>query len=309
MKSVEGKVAFITGGASGIGLGMCRAFIDAGMKVAIADIREAALTSVVETLAKNENTLLPVHLDVTDRNAWIKAADKVEETLGNVNVLCNNAGITIDGPMQQATYNDWDYCLSINLGGVVNGIQTFLPRMLAGGDECHIVNTSSMGGLIAGAGSGVYSASKYAVVGLTEELRSDLAESNIGVSVFCPGPTQTDLFNSSVEVRPDELSETGYEPRTVPLPEDTPSDITAAIYAIAMQPQEVGRRVLQGIKRNDMYIITHPEFSNIVKARCEALLISMPQEQVSPERGRAAKLLLTDKLYAGHIAQVKSRGS
>ena len=309
MKSVEGKVAFITGGASGIGLGMCRAFIDAGMKVAIADIREAALTSVVETLAKNENTLLPVHLDVTDRNAWIKAADKVEETLGKVNVLCNNAGITIDGPMQQATYNDWDYCLSINLGGVVNGIQTFLPRMLAGGDECHIVNTSSMGGLIAGAGSGVYSASKYAVVGLTEELRSDLAESNIGVSVFCPGPTQTDLFNSSVEVRPDELSETGYEPRTVPLPEDTPSDITAAIYAIAMQPQEVGRRVLQGIKRNDMYIITHPEFSNIVKARCEALLISMPQEQVSPERARAAKLLLTDKLYAGHIAQVKSRGS
>lgn len=307
MMNVEGKVAFITGGASGIGLGMCEAFIEAGIRVVIADIRKDALDRAMESLGSDEKTVVPVQLDVTDRDAWVNAADEAERTFGPVNILCNNAGITIDGPMQQATYDDWDFCLGINLGGVINGVMTFMPRMIEEGGAAHIVNTSSMGGLIAGAGSGVYSTSKYAVVGLTEELRSDLAQFDIGVSVFCPGPTRTGLFASSVEVRPADLSNTGYQPRSVPLPEDTPEDVTAAIYAIAMQPVDVGRMVLKGIQRNDMYIITHPEFSNIVQARCEALLSSMPGEEVSQKRAKAAKMLLTDKLYAEHIERIKSR--
>jgi len=307
MKNVEGKIAFVTGGASGIGLGMCQAFVEAGMKVVMADIRQSSLDSAAASLDADKSVVLPLHLDVTDRQAWVRAADAAEQAFGNVNVLCNNAGITIDGPMQQGTYEDWDFCLGINLGGVINGVMTFIKRMIAQGQECHIVNTSSMGGLIAGAGSGIYSASKYAVVGLTEELRSDLAQHGIGVSVFCPGPTQTGLFTSSVEVRPANLSATGYVPRSVTDGGDMPAEVAAAIYAIAMNPLDVGRLVLKGIKRNDMYILTHPEFSSIIQARCEAILGSMPQEQVTPERRKAADLLLTDKLYSEQIARVKSR--
>ncbi|MBF8269755.1 MAG: SDR family NAD(P)-dependent oxidoreductase [Gammaproteobacteria bacterium] len=307
MQNVKGKTAFITGGASGIGLGMCQAFINAGMKVVIADIRQEALDRALTTLQADTQTVLPVQLDVTDRKAWVRAADKAEQTFGPVQVLCNNAGITIDGPMPQGTYADWDFCLGVNLGGVVNGVMTFMPRMIAQHTEAHIVNTSSMGGLIAGAGSGIYSTSKYAVVGLTEELRSDLAQYGIGVSVFCPGPTQTELFDSSVAVRPGKLAETGYVPRTVPKPDEMPADIAAAIFAIAMKPAQVGERVLRGIQRNDMYILTHPEFSGIIQARCEAILASMPNETITPERARAANLLLTDKLYSEQIARVKQR--
>ena len=307
MQNVKGKTAFITGGASGIGLGMCQAFINAGMKVVMADIRKEALDRALATLQADTSTVLPVQLDVTDRKAWVRTADAAERAFGPVHILCNNAGITIDGPMPQGTYADWDFCLGVNLGGVVNGIMTFMPRMIAQRTEAHIVNTSSMGGLIAGAGSGIYSTSKYAVVGLTEELRSDLASYGIGVSVFCPGPTQTELFDSSVTVRPAQLAETGYVPRTVPKPDEMPADIAAAIFAIAMKPLAVGQRVLQGIQRNDMYILTHAEFSSIVQARCEAILASMPKETITPERTRAANLLLTDKLYSEQIARVKKR--
>ena len=309
MQDLEDKVAFISGGASGIGLGICQAFIEAGMKVVIADIRQEALDKAMETLDTNGETVLPLRLDITDRAGWVRAADLAEQAFGAVNVLCNNAGITIDGPMQQGTYDDWDFCLAVNLGGVINGVMTFMPRMIAHGQGGHIVNTSSMGGLIAGAGSGIYSTSKYAVVGLTEELRSDLAQYDIGVSVFCPGPTQTELFASSVEVRPANLPATGYTPRTVPNLDEMPSDISAAIYAIAMKPIDVGRRVLAGIQHNDMYILTHAEFGAIIKARCDAILASMPQEPITPERARAAQLLLTDKLYSEQIARVKARGT
>jgi NAD(P)-dependent dehydrogenase (short-subunit alcohol dehydrogenase family) len=308
MKNLAGKTALITGGASGIGLGICQALLDAGMKVVIADIRQEALDRAVAGLGAGPDRILPLLLDVTDRRAWGSAADAAESAFGPVQVLCNNAGITIDGPMPQGTYDDWDFCLAINLGGVINGIMTFMPRMIRLGQECHIVNTASMGGLIAGAGSGIYSTSKYAVVGLTEELRSDLAQYGIGVSLFCPGPTQTELFASSVAVRPANLASTGYVPRTVPKPDEMPADVAAAIFAIAMKPSEAGRRVLLGIQRNDMYILTHPEFSGIVQARCEALLGSMPVEDITPERQRAADLLLTDKLYSEQIARVKSRG-
>lgn len=307
MKNVAGKVAFVTGGASGIGLGMCQAFLEAGMQVVLADIRQAALDEAITTLSADPSAVLPLQLDVTDRAAWVRAADAAEQAFGQVNVLCNNAGITIDGPMPLGTYDDWDFCLRINLGGVVNGVMTFMQRMIDQGQECHIVNTSSMGGLIAGAGSGIYSTAKYAVVGLTEELRSDLAPHGIGVSVFCPGPTQTGLFTSSVEVRPADLPETGYVPRSVTDGGDMPAEVAAAIFAIALKPIEVGRRVLQGIQRNDMYILTHPEFSSIIQARCEAILGSMPRESISPERLKAAELLLTDKLYSEQIARVQSR--
>ena len=307
MKNVEGKIAFVTGGASGIGLGMCQAFLEAGMKVVMADIRQSALDSAVATLNADRSAVLPLQLDVTDRAAWVRAADAAEQKFGPVNVLCNNAGITIDGHMQQGTYDDWDFCLGINLGGAINGVMTFMPRMIEQAQECHIVNTSSMGGLIAGAGSGIYSTSKYAVVGLTEELRSDLAQYGIGVSVFCPGPTKTDLFTSSVEVRPDNLSATGYVPRSVTDGGDMPAEVAAAIYAIAMNPKDVGRLVLRGIQRNDMYILTHPEFSSIIQARCEAILGSMSREPVTPERRKAADLLLTDKLYSEQIARVNAK--
>ena len=202
MQDFKGKVAFVTGAASGIGLGMAKAFVAAGMKVAIADVRKDVLDAARASFGELAGNVLAIQLDVTDREAWLRAADEVERAFGPVDVLCNNAGINIGGKMQEATYADWDFCLGVNLGGVINGVHTFVPRMVARGEGGHIVNTSSAGGLTASANAGLYCTSKYAVVGLSESLRAELKDQGIGVSVYCPSAVQSELFESTVAVRP-----------------------------------------------------------------------------------------------------------
>ncbi|HTM95414.1 MAG TPA: SDR family NAD(P)-dependent oxidoreductase, partial [Croceibacterium sp.] len=137
MQEFDGKVAFVTGAASGIGLGMARAFAEAGMKVVITDIRESALDAALASFGEQAAYVRTIMLDVTDREDWVRAADEAERAFGPVHVLCNNAGVNISGRMQDATYSDWDFCLGVNLGGVVNGVQTFVPRMLAHGEGGH----------------------------------------------------------------------------------------------------------------------------------------------------------------------------
>lgn len=193
MKTFAGKVAFVTGGASGIGLGMAQAFAEAGMKLVIADIRQEQLALARAGLESVGASVLTLQLDVTDRQAYARAADTVESTFGPVDVLCNNAGIGLLGPCQSASYDDWDWVLGVNLGGVINGVQTFLPRMLARGAGGHIVATASLAGLVAGAGASIYTTSKMAVVGLMECLRGEVAEHGIGVSVLCPHLVRTDI--------------------------------------------------------------------------------------------------------------------
>src|SRR5215471_2953209 len=213
MAHLEHRVAFITGAASGIGLGIARACVGAGMKVVMADVRGKVLELAAASIAGNEGVVLPLVLDVTDRRQWCACADRVRRELGGVDLLISNAGVNFVGPTQEATYEDWDFALGVNVGGAVNAVHTFVPGMIAsrrGGG--HIVITSSVSGLFTSGGAGVYVTSKFALVGLAESLRADLRQSGIGVSVLCPGPVQSELFESTEAVRPRQLARTGSKP-------------------------------------------------------------------------------------------------
>ncbi len=289
MDDFKGKTAFITGGASGIGLAMAQEFLKAGAKVVIADIRQDALDKAVKTLGGGDK-VRAIQLDVTDRAACAKAANAI----GTVHILCPNAGVFMGGPTQDASFDDWDFVLGINLGGVVNIVKTFMPRMIAAGEGGHIVLTSSINGLFASGGAGVYTASKFAVTGLGECLAMNLKEHGIGVSILCPGAIVTGLFDSTPAVRPKELSDIGAH--LVAIDETDP--VSKEIFAGAMSSEEVGRKVMLGIRRNDLYIITHTETRNTIKARLEALLASLPDEPVPPVRAKSSATLYDVPIYA-----------
>jgi NAD(P)-dependent dehydrogenase (short-subunit alcohol dehydrogenase family) len=274
MEDFAGKTAFITGGAGGMGVGMAEAFAGAGVKVVLADIRQDGLDAARTALAAHGPAIHTVRFDVTDRAAWVRAADEVEATVGPIDLLVNNAGVMLIGPMEQATYPDWDFMLGITLGGAINGIQTFVPRMIARGKGGHIVNTSSTSGLFASWQCGVYITAKYALAGLSEALRSDLEKYGIGVSAFFPGPANTDFGRNSQAVRPPELAASGYERR----------GSVSYDASLLMGPREIGARVLRGVRRNDAFIMTHPEFREGMQARHEALIRALPDEPPNEAR-------------------------
>lgn len=293
MDTFQNKVAFITGAASGIGLGLARTFAAAGMRVAMADKRAEIVTAAASELAKQGARVLAVPLDVTDRIAWKSAADRVEADLGSVDLLCSNAGVNFVGATHQATFEDWDFALGVNVGGAINAIHTFVPRMVARGTG-HVVITSSVSGLFTGGGSGVYATSKYALVGLAESLRADLRPLGIGVSVLCPGPVKSELFESTAAVRPARLAATGSVPIVSP---GTPREQTP-IFLTAPDGDEVGRQVLEAIRRNDLYILTHSEIRPVLEARAAALLAALPTGAVDPARIAAESRLLDTSVYA-----------
>ena len=196
MRDVAGKVAFVTGGASGIGLAMARSFSAAGMKVAIADIEEQALAQAQAYFAPSNAEVIALRVDVTDRDAMAHAADETERAFGKVHVVCNNAGVAVAGPMEKMSYADWDWVVGVNLHGVINGVQTFARRIMAHGEGGHFVNTSSLAGQVAVPGFSVYNTTKFAVVGLSETMRAEFAAHDIGVSVLCPGFVNTNIFAS-----------------------------------------------------------------------------------------------------------------
>ncbi|MEH3106479.1 MAG: SDR family NAD(P)-dependent oxidoreductase [Sphingomonas fennica] len=284
---MEGKVAFITGGASGMGLGMARAFAKAGMKVVIADIRQQALDEALKGFDTSNFDIRAIRLDVTSRDGWAQAADEAEALFGKVHVLALNAGIGGGGPMQNASYKDWDFSLGVNVGGVVNGLVTLLPRMLAHGEEGHVVTTSSTGGFSAVGGAGIYCTTKFAVAGMMESLATDLRGTKIGASVFFPGPVATSLGQTTNEVRPDHLKNEATPPPP-PAAGAEPDKRPAPGYdtSLFMTIDEVGERVLRGIRRGDLFIMTHPEFRDGIVARNEALLRAIPEE--APNEARAA---------------------
>jgi NAD(P)-dependent dehydrogenase (short-subunit alcohol dehydrogenase family) len=294
MKDVSGKTAFITGGASGMGLGMAKAFADAGMNVVIADIRQAALDEAMAEFADTNFKVHPIRLDVTDREGWVSAADEAETVFGPIHVLCLNAGVGIAGPMATSTYKDWDFNIQVNIYGAVNGLVTFLPRMRALDEPCHIVATSSTGGFSAVGTAGLYCTAKFAITGMMESLATELQGTNIGVSVFFPGPVQTNLAATTGEVRPDHLKnappsgsgpDVGYDERP-------PRNFTFDP-SVFMTKEEVGKRVLRGIERGDLFIMTHPEFAAGIKARNEALLRAQPVEPINQKRAETVKLFGT----------------
>jgi NAD(P)-dependent dehydrogenase (short-subunit alcohol dehydrogenase family) len=287
MQEVAGKTAFITGGASGIGLGMATAFAGAGMNVVIADLRRDHIESALEALDGK-----PVHaieLDVTDRDGSARAADEAESVFGHVHVLCNNAGMGILGPVTQARYDDWDWGLGVLIGGVVNGIQTFLPRMRAHGEGGHIVNTSSMAGVLPIPGAAIYITAKAALVGLSEALRSELAGEGIGVSAFCPGPVQTNIREGG-RTRPEQYADSGYAELERDLEERPNSPLW-------MDPVECGERVLTGILDDDLYIFTHREFREGAEERFQSMLASFPDEPRNEERAKEIDFLLWNPIF------------
>ena len=293
MEQFKDKVALVTGAASGIGLGIAGACLRAGMKVVITDVRKAALDAAAAALA-GQGKVVPLVLDVTDREQWAACAARVASQLGDVDLLCSNAGVNFVGPTQMATYEDWDFALRVNLGGAINAVRTFAAAMSNSGRGGHIVITSSVSGLFTGAGAGVYVTSKFALVGLAESLRADLRESGVGVSVLCPGPVKSELFESTQQVRPPELAASGSVP-VVP-----PGTVRAdtAIFRTAPTGAEIGELVLQGVRRNDLYILTHPEIRPVLEARAAALLRALPAGMVSEERIQAQSRLLDASLYA-----------
>ena len=274
MRDVEGKVAFITGGGSGVGLGLARAFVAAGMKVAIADVRDDHLEEATAALGDG---VLAIRLDVTDREAFARAADETERALGNVHVLCNNAGVNLFNDIADATYQDWDWVLGVNLGGVVNGIVTFVPRIKAHGDGGHVVNTASMAAFVAGPGAGIYTTAKFGVHGLSDALRWSLLPHGIGVSMVCPGLVKSKIYESDL-IRPAELST-----------EVTPADeefmqILPGLHDAGMDPDEIGEKVLRAIRRNDFYVFTHPDHREELREIFDETLAAFPDEPVPADR-------------------------
>jgi NAD(P)-dependent dehydrogenase (short-subunit alcohol dehydrogenase family) len=274
MRDVEGKVAFITGGGSGVGLGMAKAFVAAGMRVAIADVRADHLEEATAVLGDSVHA---IQLDVTDREGFARAADETERALGNVGVLCNNAGINLFNDIADATYQDWDWVLGVNLGGVVNGVVTFVPRMKARGEGGHVVNTASMGAFVAGPGAGIYTTAKFGVLGLSDALRWSLLPHGIGVSVVCPGLVKSKIYESD-RIRPRELST-----------DVTPADeefmrILPGLHEAGMDPDEIGDKVLRAITRNDFYVFTHPDHREELREIFDQIIAAFPDEPVPAER-------------------------
>ena len=262
MQNLPGKTAFVTGGASGIGLGIAKALLGAGMNVAIADIRDDHLASAQAELGSPDR-VLAIKLDVTDRAAFAAAADATEARFGKIHILCNNAGVAVVGPTELATFDDWDWVMGVNVGGTINGIVTMLPRMLAHGEGGHIVNTASMSALVPVGGTTIYSAGKAAVTAMMECMRPELESRGIICSAFCPGAVQSNIAEAG-KTRPADLSDTGYAEA------DKRRQQGGNFFHLYQTKEEVGERVLRGILNDELYILTHSEFLVGVRERGEA---------------------------------------
>jgi len=259
IQDLAGKTAFITGGASGIGLAMAKSFSARGANVMLADIEEGPLNAAVELLSKSNAKVDGVVLDVSDRDAMRAAAQKTIDTFGKVHIVCNNAGVGAGGPMEEVTPSDWEWSIDVNLKGVVWGIEAFVPLIKQHGEGGHVVNTASMAGVVPVPGFGPYTATKYAVVGMSEDLAMELEPFGIGVSVLCPGFVKTQIAHSR-------------RTRSEKYGDDTDRDqdaIAAADDAVAagIPAEAVGERVVECILENRLYAFTHPEFKEAAAMR------------------------------------------
>jgi NAD(P)-dependent dehydrogenase (short-subunit alcohol dehydrogenase family) len=270
MKELGGKTAFITGGAQGIGLGIARACAAEGMNVALVDVDAERLREAEAEIAKWTGVATAV-LDVRDREAYARVADDVESRLGPVSLLCNNAGIGGMVAVTNMSYAAWDWVLGINLNGVYNGIQTFVPRMIAR-RAGHVVSTSSGAGLAAPGAGFLYHAAKFGVVGLSESLRAELAPFGIGVTVLCPGPVATRIMANTERLQPvvDGRS------RVMEGLDGFLETTTEFLASRGVSPDDVGRMVLRGVRDDALYVHTDDIMRGPVQARTKALLDAMP---------------------------------
>ncbi len=276
MEQLEGGAAVVTGGASGIGLGIARAAAGEGMHVVIADIEEGPGSEAAAAIAATGARALFVRTNVVDPDSVEALADLAFSEFGRVDLLCNNAGVHHPGLFSETSRQDWRWLLGVNLEGVVHGLLAFLPRMREQGGESHIVNTSSLAGLAPLPGGAAYTTSKFAVTGLTEVLRRELAPHRIGVSLLCPGPVNTSI-GSSARNRRSALGEDGEDSG-----EAADSNAQADVEAVTtrgMDPDLVGRLVMAGVRANDRYILPHPEWREAIETRAARLLLGFDRAQ------------------------------
>ena len=281
MLDFHGKAAFVTGGASGIGLALGRALAEAGARVMLADIEERALAEAVASLqGENLAEVRGIICDVRDYQAVERAAQAAIDAFGKVHIVCNNAGVGGRSGADSISLQDWRWVIDINLMGVVHGVRAFLPHLVSHGEGGHIVNTASMAGFLPGTGFGPYTATKFAVVGLSEALRAELAPQGIGVSVLCPGWVRTRITES----RRNWPKEYGEPP--APRPGLIDQHI-AELVRTGMEPNAVAALTLAAIRDNELYVFTHPHMRPPLEARVESFLAAYrklgpaPQERQS----------------------------
>jgi len=247
MDSVSGRVAVVTGGASGIGRALCLGFATAGARVVVADVDASGMDATLEAVKHAGSEAISVKTDVSRRTDVEALAERAFEQWGGVHVLCNNAGVAVHGGLESASHQDWEWVIGVNLWGVIHGIEVFVPRMIAQGEPGHIVNTASMAGLIASQGLGIYNTTKYAVVGLSVTLQKDLRPYGIGVSVLCPMGVAT-AIRESERNRPAHLRNPGGR-----------REGEIELLGRRLSPEHVAERVLRAILANRLYVITHEE--------------------------------------------------
>jgi NAD(P)-dependent dehydrogenase (short-subunit alcohol dehydrogenase family) len=263
MRELAGKVAVVTGAASGIGRALAERFARARMKVVLADVEAAALSTATHELADAGAEVLAVPTDVSRAEDVDALARRALERFGGVHVLCNNAGVALAGPIWEHTLEDWRWLLGVNLWGVIHGVRTFVPLMLEAKTPGHVVNTASVAGLTSAPGLGVYNVSKHAVVTLSETLAKDLemAGAPIKVSVLCPGFVNTRILDSARN-RPADLGAEQPRPAEV-------DGVVRNLVAAGMPPAEVASHVLRAVEEERFYVLTHPDFLAQVKERCQ----------------------------------------
>jgi NAD(P)-dependent dehydrogenase (short-subunit alcohol dehydrogenase family) len=284
IKDVKDKVAYVTGGSSGIGLGIAQALYEQGAKVILGNIDEKQFADALTKFPDNDPRVATVVHNVMERDLWEAKADEIEKIFGPVDILVNNAGVGLQQGVVTGTYNDWDWGMGVNFWGPVYGCKTFVPRMRARPDDgCHIVTTTSTSGVLVGLPVGIYAVSKIAATGLMEQLRADLYQTNIGTSTLIPGRTETNIGQSESH-RPEELQNApdpaAAPPRALGAPRAGGPGAAAAaspgpFWARPQEPITVGRLVVDGILHNDMFIFPAPEYRQGVEARSYAMIESM----------------------------------
>jgi len=253
MKDFAGRTAFVTGGANGVGVGLVRALLAEGCNVAIADIRPAHIDAALKALDNGKAMGVPV--DVSSRAALAGAADAVEKKFGVVTLLFNNAGVNLFQSIEESSYDDWDWIMGVNLHGPINGVMTFVPRMILAGQRGYVVNTASMAGFLAAGTCGIYNTTKFAVRGMSESLRASLAPHGIGVSVLCPGLVKS-YIHASDEVRPEALK-AGAKPVNTDFVKRL-----AEVHQFGMEPDVIAARVLDAMREDRFHVFSHPEFKD-----------------------------------------------
>lgn len=265
METVKNKVAVVTGGGSGIGEAIAREAAARGMSVVVADIDEVAAERVAGELSASGAQAIAAQVDVSNLASVEALRQTAVDAFSAVHLLCNNAGVWVGAQMAEADIRDWRYLIDVNLYGAIHGVKVFLPDMLASG-EGHIVNTASMGGLLSGPPEGLYCTTKFAIVGLSESLLLEVADKGVGVSVLCPGLVNTALIESSARLRPSALQH------------GRKHDVVAPAVETGMSPQELGRRVIDAVIDGDFYIITHPEYRDILAMRHAGILDALDKQ-------------------------------